>query len=242
MPFLEKDLWTGIFHCHTHFSKDAQMKPEDIVNEALAEHWDFVIVTDHNTIKGSQAVRDLIAQRNLPMQAPLAAEYFTEYGDVVAMFIQEEIVFSSFIDLATQVKRQGGFLILPHPYVSHNHIEHMLPYVQFIEIFNGRTPETLNHNADILCESHSLRPIYGSDAHLSKNLRDVVIQVPRQKSLQESFLKGPVIPMRLRQATKGDYLRSRWIYTLKSKQKQIPQMILRTAWNMVNGAWFRAIG
>ncbi len=242
MPLLEKDLWTGIFHCHTHFSKDAWMSPEEILDHALSQHLDFVIVTDHNSIKGSVALKKLVEKKGLPLQVPIAAEYFTEYGDVIAMFIQDHIEFTSIQDLAEKVAAQGGLLALPHPYVSHKQLEKILPYVQFVEVFNGRTLPQLNADAEILCDSHGLRSIYGSDAHIRKNLKDVVIQVPRQQDLKQSFLKGPIIPMRLRLATKGDYLCSRWIYTLKAQHKQIPHLFLRSVWNIVNGSWFKPIG
>ena len=238
---MDKLTWKGIIHCHSQVSKDAWMSPQAILNKALKLGLNFVILTDHDTIVGSVALRQLVEKQNLPLEVPLAAEYLTEFGDVIAAFIQEEIKFTNIQDLYDQVKAQGGILILPHPYVGHRHLEKLLPYVQFIEVFNGRTPKKLNKKAEGLCITHGLKPIYGSDAHLLKNLGDAVIEFPHTQTLKEDLLNQPINPLTLSLATKGDYLKSRWIYALKRKKKEIPLMTLRSLWNIAKGTWFREV-
>ena len=67
----------GIIHLHSSFSHDAINKIDKIIDKALENDLDFIILTDHDTINGSLALRKRIKERKLNLIAPIAAEYKT---------------------------------------------------------------------------------------------------------------------------------------------------------------------
>ncbi|GAG07051.1 unnamed protein product, partial [marine sediment metagenome] len=84
--------YRGIVHIHSRYSFDSMISMNTILNISSRENLDFVILTDHDTIKGSVALKRLAMNRRAKVEIPVAAEYRTEYGDVIAAFIKKEIV------------------------------------------------------------------------------------------------------------------------------------------------------
>src|SRR5580658_7422725 len=78
-----------VFHVHTRRSFDSILSPRKILYRARELGVKALIVTDHNTIKGSLEVRALAAGD--PTIVITAAEYQSEKGDIVCLFLKEEI-------------------------------------------------------------------------------------------------------------------------------------------------------
>ena len=109
----------GVIHFHSNYSYDSINSLDSIIDKAIAEELDFLILTDHDTAYGSLALKRRVAEREAHLIVPMAAEYKTEYGDIIAAFISHEIQDMSFINFIEQVKKQNGVLLLPHPYEGH---------------------------------------------------------------------------------------------------------------------------
>jgi len=75
------------FHVHTTASEDYKQKdatPLDIVNAALSANLDAIVITDHNTINGIDAVRDAAKDTNLTVFPGF--EVNTKGGHVLGVF------------------------------------------------------------------------------------------------------------------------------------------------------------
>ena len=169
----------GIIHCHSRYSFDSIVSISDIVKTIKKHQLDFVILTDHNTIEGSIALKHALKQHNLQhVQVPIAAEYDTEYGDVIAAFVTEELDYNqSFSNFVDQVKSQGGIILFPHPYNGHCNIMKIAYQSDLIEVFNSRQSESGDEKSKYLQEKLKKPFYYSSDAHLLCEFDNVIVQV-----------------------------------------------------------------
>jgi predicted metal-dependent phosphoesterase TrpH len=166
----------GVIHLHSRYSYDSLLSPSRILITAQEAGWDFVILTDHNTIRGSQALRELARKKAPHIDIPIAAEYRTECGDMIAAFIEEEIVEMRLAGFVANVKAQGGLLLLPHPYVSHDDPERLAVAADLIEVANSRATPEQNHKALALAKRLGKPTYVASDAHLRCELGNAVVK------------------------------------------------------------------
>ena len=120
-------------------------------------------ITDHNTIRGAQEA----ASRSLGsgVQVIVGAEYESEYGDVIGLFLKDEICSRDPFEIIDAIKKQGGVSILPHPYHGHSRIEELAQAVDMIEVFNARCSDSQNRQAVELATALNKPTIGGADAH-----------------------------------------------------------------------------
>src|SRR5680860_1269657 len=104
-------------HNHTHHSHDGAMSPLDLLRAAARRGVDCVGVTDHATIRGGlEAVRLSEADPGLPRVIP-GQEVLTTQGEVIGLYLTEEIPSDLTLDQAVAaILAQGGLVYLPHPY------------------------------------------------------------------------------------------------------------------------------
>jgi len=155
-------------HVHTHHSLDSLLSPARIIAAARELGADVLIVTDHETLTGSLAVREL-ANGN-PRFVPAAAEYRTDKGDLIGVFLQSEVKEKRAEAVADQIHEQGGLVILPHPFKAHVLDASLLSRVDIIETYNARCSAKENASADELAATHGLPAIAGADAHCAGEL------------------------------------------------------------------------
>tara|TARA_B110001450_G_scaffold256773_1_gene288642 strand:- start:948 stop:1673 length:726 start_codon:yes stop_codon:yes gene_type:complete len=188
----------GFIHAHSRYSHDSLNPIDLIINKAIEHQLDFIILTDHENIRGSLELRKRVKERNLNLIVPIAAEYKTEYGDIIAAFIKNEIVDMSFDNFVNEVKSQGGLLMLPHPYQSHpiDKLEYISSKMDSIEIFNSRCTKEQDLKAEVLAHNAEKPYYYGSDAHLNGELCNVIISLEvkdyNEASLKEALQKSEV--------------------------------------------------
>ena len=211
-------MYRGIFHFHSRFSFDSMLRIETIAHTLLDRNLNFLCLTDHNTIQGSLALRQYVMDNQLDIEVPLGAEYLTEYGDIIALFIKKEIQSRDFVSFKQEVKSQGGVLILPHPYIGHTHIEFLAKEVDFIEVYNARVSDGLNKKAESLAHMYNKKLIFSSDAHLSHNLVDVVLEFPKQGSFKQSFCNGDLTLVSYQKSRKLDIVLSQLIKSIKCRK------------------------
>lgn len=124
---------------------------------------DGIAVTDHHTIRGGLESRDL---NRSPLMVIVGSEIKTEWGDVVCLFLEREITSKRFLEVVEQVRKQGGILILAHPFWKHTLSEELLNHVDLIEVFNSRISPSRNQKGERLAQKRGLPQVAGSDAHL----------------------------------------------------------------------------
>ncbi|MEM2899900.1 MAG: PHP domain-containing protein, partial [Thermoplasmata archaeon] len=124
------------FHIHSGYSFDALMKPEKIIRIAKKKKLDGVAITDHNTIKGSIEAAKMTKNQDFIVIS--GTEIATDYGDIIGLYIDEEIRARRCLEVIDEIHTQGGLVVLPHPYKGHILNDEVLSRIDLIEVFNGR--------------------------------------------------------------------------------------------------------
>jgi predicted metal-dependent phosphoesterase TrpH len=150
-------------HIHSKFSFDSLMSPESILKAAKMRGLNGVAVTDHNTIKGG-----LEAQRinnDGEFMVIVGTEINTDTGDVIGLFLNEEIESRTFLEVIDEIRSQDGVVVLPHPFRGHKLSDELISAVDAIESFNSRTGIWANQRAEELVRKYKKTSVAGSDAH-----------------------------------------------------------------------------
>lgn len=175
-------------HIHSKYSYDSFLSPLDIIKIAKKKGLDGIAVTDHNTIKGGIETSKLNNKNNFIVI--VGSEIRTEYGDIIGLFLNEEIKSRIFMQVVEEIKDQGGFVILPHPFrLGVDFPINLLKHIEIIEAFNARSPKSLNVRALELAKRFKKPMVAGSDAHLSFELgrgRTIVFD----NNIKEAFING----------------------------------------------------
>jgi len=104
-------------HNHTSFSADGSLTPGELLDVAKARGLDCIAVTDHNTVRGAlRALALSESDPSLPRVIP-GIEVFTAEGEVIGLYVHEEIPKDTPLDEAVaRIRELGGLVYLPHPY------------------------------------------------------------------------------------------------------------------------------
>lgn len=151
-------------HIHTRYSRDSLMDPARVVKIARRQGLAAIAITDHNTIRGGFLARE--ANQDEDFLVVVGAEITTEYGDVLGLFLESEIVARRFGDVVEEIHTQGGLAVLAHPYRHYPSPGRLVEQVDLIEGFNSRSRRRTNANAATLGEVSRKPMTGGSDAHV----------------------------------------------------------------------------
>lgn len=148
-------------HIHSNYSYDSFSKVSDILKIAKKIGLGCIAITDHNTIEGSlKALR--ISSDPIVIGA---CEIGTEIGDIIGLFLTEEIKSKKSLDVIDEIKGQGGLSVLAHPYKRKENVDKdVLRKIDAIEVFNARAGTT-NCRARDIAFNNNLLMTAGSDAH-----------------------------------------------------------------------------
>lgn len=182
-----------LFHIHTKYSFDSWLSPQKIVSHALENKVDVLIVTDHNTLQGSLEVAELARGKTAVITA---SEYKTEKGDIIGLFLKEEIALRQSDAVIQEIRRQGGLVVLPHPYKGHTLDHELLKDVDIVETFNNRCSQSENALAQGLARELGKPGLAGCDAHCAPELCAVVnelsaMPVDGEEELRQILLTVP---------------------------------------------------
>ena len=165
-------------HIHTKYSYDAGMEPYKLMKYAKKNGLTSIAITDHNTIKGAKEVKKY--EKEFGIEVIQGIECKTNIGDVIGLFIDEDIKSIEYIDVIEEIKNLGGITVLPHPYRSHKflHIAEVEEKFDIIEVWNARSLIFQNNMfRSHVMDFHDLRTItMGSDAHFYNEIGNVKIK------------------------------------------------------------------
>ncbi len=151
------------FHCHTHYSPDSIIKPDELA--AKAKKLGIIpAITDHNTIAAHKELKKLV------MGFIPGEEIRTVEGDLIALYVREAIPKKTpFLEALDKINEQDGLSYLPHMYDRTRHgvtIDQLTKKVDIIETFNARCPlQRYNDEAKKFAEKHGKLVAAGSDSH-----------------------------------------------------------------------------
>ena len=168
-------------HIHSKYSYDSFLAPERIIKTAKKKGLDGVAITDHGTIRGGVETLKLNKDKNF--KVIVGAEIKTEYGDVIGLFLNEDIKTTTFVDVLDEIKSQGGLSVLAHPYRQYKFPEKIIDKVDLIEGFNARSRRKINEKAYKLGLKFKKPMTAGSDAHSFFEIGNGVVKIESVEDL-----------------------------------------------------------
>lgn len=172
----------GDFHIHSSFSFDSFLKPSTIVEIAIRKGLDFIAITDHNTIQGAVETRKLAGGN---ISVIIGAEIKTNKGDILGLFLNEEIKSRTACEVINEIRQQGGLAILPHPFKDELRFSaEEIGKFDAIEV-NARMSKWDNKKAAELGKKFTKPLIAGSDAHFAWEIGRAFNCLPSISDLQE---------------------------------------------------------
>lgn len=157
------------FHCHTIYSKDSLLRVSDLLKECDKKGIQRLAITDHNTIAGALAAKNIDPERVI-----IGEEIMTSKGELLAYFVKDELQpFLSPQETIRQLRDQGAFIGVSHPFDRYRKggwklqdLLEITPQIDALEIFNSRCLQPgFNRAAADFAATHHLLGIVGSDAH-----------------------------------------------------------------------------
>lgn len=162
-------------HIHTHHSYDSMTSPQTIVETAVKNQIDYLLICDHDSWEGSIKAWEYARKKEYPITIPLAAEVFTDIGDIIVVGCTKTFpLVKNHKELYKAVKEFGGYTILPHPFDGHSLERLDFNCVDVIEVFNSRSQPEKNRKAVELAKTFQKPHIYGSDAHFQRHFSNAI--------------------------------------------------------------------
>lgn len=210
-------MYRGLIHFHSEFSYDSILSIKKIVDFAIMKNLNFLVLTDHETLKGSFALKAYIEKNNYDIEVIIAAEYNTSYGDIIALDVDQEIENMEFDNFIKEVKKQKGLILFPHPYKGHKNTDYIASKVDFIEVFNSRTDDMSNDKALDLANRFQKKIYYASDAHNYNSLGNSIIEFEKVGTFFESLKYSKITQCTRKKTYYVEVLYSQLIKSFKHK-------------------------
>ena len=157
-------------HIHSSYSFDSLMDPRRILQVAKLRGLSAISITDHETMDvyanelSDPDRREIFEDYGIFVIKGM--EIKTELGDVIGLFLQEEITSSDFETVVREIREQDGVVVLPHPFHRPADPADLVTDVDVLEILNGRSRDEQNDKAVALAEATQKPTLGGSDAHM----------------------------------------------------------------------------
>ena len=168
------------------------MSPETLVSRCLRTGLNCLAVTDHDSIEGALAVRELA-----PFRVIIGEEICSANGEITGLFLQDWIPPGLPAgETALRIKEQGGLVSIPHPFdrfrsrvITAGGLCDVLPHADIIEVFNSRNSlDADNLKARELAEAHGVLGSAVSDAHTPLEIGRTYVEMPDFDGTPAGFL------------------------------------------------------
>jgi len=177
-------------HIHTEYSFDCTVSLEGIIDRCVKLGINCVAVADHGTIAGAVKMKEMA-----PFKVIVAEEVLTPIGEIMGMFLTEEVPSKISAEEAIErIKGQNGLICLPHPFdrmrgikQKRRSLESLVPDIDIVEAFNARTLPLLfsDRKARRFAEKHGLLCSAGSDAHTLQEVGHTYVEMPEFNGSEE---------------------------------------------------------
>jgi predicted metal-dependent phosphoesterase TrpH len=182
---------------------DCSMSLDELIKCCLKQKIDCICLCDHGTIRGAVEL-----SRVAPFKVIIGEEIVTPFGEVMGMFLSEEIVSPCPLDEAIKrIKEQNGLVCVPHPAdtlrpsaLGLKTLYKIIGDVDIIEIFNSRNyiPGG-NSRAKAFAKRYHKLCSAGSDAHIPAEIGAAYVQMHDFRSkddfcivLQTAIIQGRI--------------------------------------------------
>ncbi len=181
-------------HIHSKYSSDGVLDPERIVRIAMKRGLNGIAITDHNTIKGGLKAKKY---ENADFTVIVGSEISTERGEIIGLFLEEEVKSTNVQEVITEIKEQNGIIVIPHPFDELRHsafhpAEEDAKFIDCVEGFNSRCVyQKYNKKAVEFGIKHNLMITAGSDAHFANEIGNAGI-ITETEDVREALMKNEV--------------------------------------------------
>ena len=187
-------------HVHTNYSHDGHDSVEKIIASAIAQKLDGIAICDHDTMDGSFAAREYVADNHLDLIIIPGMEVTTSKGHLLVLGIEEKIDRGLSPAETIKIAREKNdtiVIIVPHPFHPFRHsIGNVQSGIDAIEIYNSRFFTGLgNKIARITAARNNITAVAGSDAHSADcvGLATVIVESePDPKAILRAIKQGKV--------------------------------------------------
>jgi len=176
---------------HSRFSWDSDSRISDIIKYSRKIGLSGISITDHETWRGGERAHQLT--RNVDdFKVIPSIEIATQFGDIIAMFVKEEIKSKDFFEIKDLAKDEDMLLMLPHPGRGLKRARKVAQEVDVIEVFNGHSRLTQNLFSIFLKDEFQKTAVAGSDAHQLKEIGTCTtsFQGNDEQSIRDDIKKG----------------------------------------------------
>ncbi len=182
-------------HIHTEYSPDCNTPLARIIDRCRETGIDCLAVADHNTIEGALKMQDIA-----PFPVIVAEEVLTPHGEIMGMFLKENIPGGlSVAETISRIRAQGGLVAIPHPFdrFRHSALDSEITRglaeqgeIDVIEVFNSRTPlYRSSARAESFARKYGIPGSAGSDAHTLQAIGNAYVEMPEFNG-REDFLSA----------------------------------------------------
>ncbi|MEZ4515563.1 MAG: PHP-associated domain-containing protein [Chloroflexota bacterium] len=153
-------------HMHSRYSFDGIMSPARMIELGKKRGLSGIAVSDHNTIAGGLEAASL--NQDPTFLVIVGTEIATEVGDILALFVTQDIQSRQSMEVVAEIHDQGGVAILPHPHAHHQNLTpELFQTLDGVEIYNGRDKQDYSAKTYAeIAEPYGLATMADSDAHL----------------------------------------------------------------------------
>jgi hypothetical protein len=174
-------------HAHTQYSWDCATLITKIPERLIDQKIIFQAITDHNSMEGALALRDLVERSYPQVHIIVGEEVMTSEGEIIGLFLEKHIQPGlSAQETIEEIRKQDGLVLLPHGFdpmkafrLRASVREELSDQLDIIETFNARVnADRWNRAAFQFAHSHGLAMSAGSDAHTLRDLGTAWVEVP----------------------------------------------------------------
>ncbi|NOX71218.1 MAG: PHP domain-containing protein [Candidatus Micrarchaeota archaeon] len=182
------------FHIHTYRSPDSNIKPPDLIKTAVEKGLDVIGVVDHDVLWGGLEASKIARDIAPDLTVIPGEEIKTGDGEIIALNIKKTIKSGLGIEMTAQeVKKQGGFLIVPHPFDKMrrgvlDNISLIKNSIDAIEVFNARSIfSSFNAKARAYATENMIPMVAGSDAHFLYEIGAAYTMIDSDNDMKSIF-------------------------------------------------------
>ena len=183
-------------HCHTKYSGDNYLEPEELIEQAVKRNLDGVCITEHSSLLDSKVPVGFYIFRGI--------ELSTSHGHLLIYGLKEDSwdawYSHNYLDLfqvLEKVHRLGGICVPSHPFRgwdSFGENVFKIDGIDAIETHNGLDLENMNQKAIHVARLRNLPSIGGSDCHQKAQVGRAFMEfenaVQTMEELIEEIKKG----------------------------------------------------
>lgn len=177
-------------HIHSRMSYDSKMCLKKIISVSKKKGIEVIGITDHERLN----IDYIDNHENRDVLIIKGQEIDTEYGDIIGLFLNEEIKTKKFLEVIRNIKSQKGVVLLPHPARNHILINEVLKEVDIIEGYNAKSGKSANEMSKRLANKINKNYIAGSDAHnyyeIGMGVIELDIEEKKIDNIKNALLKG----------------------------------------------------